>query len=105
MKDASSIATPDEIYQHPASPFVYGFLGEVNLFHGRVHQGRALIEGIELEAPEHKEADGLSAIAYVRPHDIHVDRNTNGGGALAAACTPYPFRGAGGAPGADSGRQ
>ena len=33
------LGTPDEVYNHPASPFVYGFLGNVNLFHGRVHEG------------------------------------------------------------------
>ena len=32
------IGTPDEVYEHPATPFVYGFLGDVNLFHGRIHQ-------------------------------------------------------------------
>jgi ABC-type polar amino acid transport system ATPase subunit len=30
------VGTPEEVYRHPASPFVYGFLGSVNLFHGRV---------------------------------------------------------------------
>jgi ABC-type sulfate/molybdate transport systems ATPase subunit len=30
------IGTPEEVYDHPATPFVYGFLGSVNLFHGRV---------------------------------------------------------------------
>ena len=45
---------------------------------------RALIEGIELEAPEHREADELPAIAHVLPHDIHVDRDTHSDGALAA---------------------
>ena len=35
--------TPDEVYDHPATPFVYQFLGDVNLFHGRVHEGRAVI--------------------------------------------------------------
>ena len=33
------IGTPEEIYDHPASPFVYDFLGNVNLFSGRVHEG------------------------------------------------------------------
>ena len=33
------IGTPEEVYEHPATPFVYGFLGNVNLFHGRIHQG------------------------------------------------------------------
>ncbi len=31
--------TPEEVYDRPATPFVYGFLGDVNLFHGRIHQG------------------------------------------------------------------
>ncbi len=78
------IGTPDEVYEHPASPFVYEFLGKVNLFHGRLHRGRAWIGGIEVDAPEHIEAEELSAVAYVRPHDIHVDREINGDGAIAA---------------------
>ena len=31
--------TPEEVYERPATPFVYGFLGDVNLFHGRIHRG------------------------------------------------------------------
>ena len=30
------VGTPTEVYEHPATPFVYGFLGAVNRFHGRV---------------------------------------------------------------------
>ncbi|SES96224.1 sulfate transport system ATP-binding protein [Nitrosospira multiformis] len=81
------IGSPDEVYEHPASPFVYKFLGKVNLFHGRLHRGRAWIGGIEIDAPEHTEAEELSAVAYVRPHDIHVDKvdnALNGKGAIAA---------------------
>jgi sulfate/thiosulfate transport system ATP-binding protein len=29
------VGAPDEVYQHPATPFVYEFLGDVNVFHGR----------------------------------------------------------------------
>ncbi|WON74874.1 sulfate ABC transporter ATP-binding protein [Nitrosospira sp. Is2] len=68
------IGTPDEVYEHPASPFVYEFLGKVNLFHGRLHRGRAWIGGVEIDAPEHTEAEELEAIAYVRPHDIEIER-------------------------------
>ena len=39
------IGTPEEVYEQPATPFVYGFLGDVNLFHGRIHQGRVNIGG------------------------------------------------------------
>ena len=37
------IGTPEEIYDHPASPFVYDFLGNVNLFSGRVREGSVVI--------------------------------------------------------------
>jgi sulfate transport system ATP-binding protein len=37
--NVEQIGAPDEVYNHPASPFVYGFLGNVNLFHGRVQDG------------------------------------------------------------------
>ena len=78
------IGTPDEVYEQPANPFVYEFLGYVNLFHGRIHRGRAIISDIEIEVPEHAEAENMAAIAYVRPHDIEVDRVKNGESALAA---------------------
>ncbi|MBS0425292.1 MAG: TOBE-like domain-containing protein, partial [Proteobacteria bacterium] len=78
------VGTPDEVYEQPASPFVYEFLGNVNLFHGRLHRGRAWIGDIEVEAPEHAEAEELAAIAYVRPHEIEVERTRNGEAALAA---------------------
>src|SRR5580704_8330177 len=35
------VGAPDEVYNHPASPFVYNFLGNVNLFHGRIDNGTA----------------------------------------------------------------
>ena len=37
------VGTPDEVYDQPATPFVYQFLGNVNLFHSRVHDGFAKI--------------------------------------------------------------
>ena len=42
------VGTPEQVYRYPASPFVYGFLGSVNLFHGRVdgdavHVGDSLL--------------------------------------------------------------
>src|SRR3954469_10936135 len=32
------VGTPQSVYDNPANPFVYGFLGNVNLFHGRVKE-------------------------------------------------------------------
>jgi len=73
------IGTPQQVWEHPASPFVYGFLGDVNLFHGRAHEGQLhLGEGVALDAPEHSDAQDAQAFAYVRPHDLDVQRHTPG---------------------------
>jgi len=76
------IGSPQEVWDHPASPFVYGFLGDVNLFHGRAHEGEMLIgadhHAVRLDTPEHGNAQDAKAFAYVRPHDLHVERYTPG---------------------------
>jgi sulfate transport system ATP-binding protein len=78
------LGTPEEVYDHPATPFVYRFLGNVNLFHGRVHEGRARIGDIELEAPEHADTQDTPAVGYARPHDIEVARSRNSTAAIEA---------------------
>ena len=45
------IDTPDNVYEHPASPFVFEFLGHVNRFPGEASGG-----------------------VYARPHEVAVDR-------------------------------
>jgi sulfate transport system ATP-binding protein len=77
------IGAPDEVYDHPATPFVYQFLGDVNLFHGRVHDGQARI-GESLaplpDAPLRQD----SAVFYARPHEIEIMRESPGGAAIPA---------------------
>ena len=64
--------TPAEVYDHPATPFVYEFLGNVNLFPGRISRGIAQVSGRRLAAPEHGDVEDAAATAYVRPHDIDI---------------------------------
>ena len=66
------VGTPDEVYDHPATPFVYEFLGNVNLFEGRVHNGVANVGGGQIHVPEHQHVADTAATAYVRPHDIEI---------------------------------
>jgi sulfate transport system ATP-binding protein len=66
------VGAPGEVYDHPATPFVYEFLGNVNLFQGRITRGIADVSGRRLAAPEHDTVVDLPATAYVRPHDIDV---------------------------------
>ena len=72
------VGAPDDVYDRPASRFVYNFLGDVNLFHGRVHQGQAQLGGLEVEVPEHTGTLDTAAVAFVRPHDVDVARYRNG---------------------------
>ena len=72
------IGTPEEIYDHPASPFVYDFLGNVNLFSGRVKNGSMVIGGTEFAAPDTTGEVDSEAVAFVRPHDIRVTREACG---------------------------
>ena len=62
------VGSPDEVYNHPATPFVYNFLGNVNLFHGRVDDGKTYI---------HEKETGH--VVYVRPHSLEIERLPNGG--------------------------
>ena len=78
------VGTPDAIYDRPASPFVYDFLGSVNLFHGRVSHGRVRIGALELPAPDYAHAHDAPAIGYARPHDLEVVRDGSGRGLIEA---------------------
>ena len=68
------VGSPAEVYNQPASPFVYGFLGNVNLFHGRVHEGVLESEGVSFDAPEYRQAQDAKGVGFVRPHDIEIER-------------------------------
>ena len=78
------IGSPQQVWDHPASPFVYGFLGDVNLFHGRAHEGEVLLDGMTIDSPEHGSAQNAKAFAYVRPHDFEVERYTPGATGIVA---------------------
>jgi len=68
------IGSPQEVYDKPASPFVYQFLGNVNLFHSRVHQGKAHIGEFAIEINSNHQTNDSPATAYVRPHDIEIEK-------------------------------
>lgn len=78
------IGTPEEVYEHPKSPFVYDFLGNVNLFRGRVENGK-LKQG-EFEIHVQSQVDSREeAIGYVRPYDIHIEKTQESNDTVAAS--------------------
>jgi len=66
--------TPEEVFDHPATPFVMDFLGNVNVFHGRVENGRAFLHGIPLAYPDYPHAQAKDARVYLRPHELDIAR-------------------------------
>jgi len=76
--------TPNEVFDQPATPFVMDFLGNVNVFHGRVQNGRATIGGLEMDYPEYPHDEARQAKVYVRPHELDIHRSTNGVASLKA---------------------
>lgn len=61
--------TPQQIYDHPVSPFVYNFLGNVNLFHGR------LLADLSPSTESSAARDAASVIGFVRPHEFEIFRS------------------------------
>lgn len=76
--------TPNEVFEHPANPFVMDFLGQVNVFQGRVHEGKAIVGGVELDCPGYSHEDSGPARVYVRPHELDIETSANGSGRLPA---------------------
>jgi sulfate transport system ATP-binding protein len=81
------IGTPGEIFEHPATPFVMDFLGNVNVFHGHVQRGRARLGTIELAYPEYTREESRAATAFVRAHELEILRTKNGRPSLEARVT------------------
>ena len=69
------VGTPDAVYHSPASSFVYNFLGDVNLFHGRVEGSRAFVGGVEVDVPSDPTPVNGHVRIFIRPHllDISAD--------------------------------
>jgi sulfate transport system ATP-binding protein len=70
--------TPQAVYDAPATPFVYSFLGATNRFEGRIAPQGFVIDGPgqralpDAVAPD---ARGLgAAYAYARPHELALHR-------------------------------
>ncbi|AWB07448.1 sulfate ABC transporter ATP-binding protein (plasmid) [Azospirillum humicireducens] len=75
------IGTPAEVYDHPASAFVYEFLGQVNRFDCTVEGGVAHVGDGTLVIPTEGGVQG-PAVAYVRPHDLGVTPASTGPGRI-----------------------
>jgi putrescine transport system ATP-binding protein len=72
------VAPPAEIYEHPRSRWVADFVGDINLFQGRLGNDRLTVEGTpagNLRAGAKPEADpGAVVWLAVRPEKVRISR-------------------------------
>ncbi|MBB5574423.1 MULTISPECIES: sulfate/molybdate ABC transporter ATP-binding protein [Rhizobium] len=71
------VGTPDEIYDTPNSPFVYGFIGQSNRVQVRISNGEIWFDDRPLGLSASREPDGMAHLHF-RPHDIEL-RDGDGG--------------------------
>jgi sulfate transport system ATP-binding protein len=66
------VGTPEQVYHEPSSLFVYQFLGDVNLFHGRVAGDKAHLGGLTIDLHGDEPAGQDVARLYIRPHLLQL---------------------------------
>jgi sulfate transport system ATP-binding protein len=67
--------TPADLFERPAGPFVLDFLGSVNIFHGRVENGRARLGPLSVDYPGAPHDGALPASGYARSWEIDLSRD------------------------------
>jgi sulfate transport system ATP-binding protein len=70
-------ATPDEIYDKPATPFVFSFIGESSVIPVVVENGRATLDERPLDLDVHGLPDGEAKL-YLRPEDVEMTTEAPG---------------------------
>ena len=79
------LADPDTIYDHPASAFVAGFIGQQNFFDGTSREGGRVVQGDGWTIRSSNDAtdvvDGAGALAAVRPEAIALSDSEPDGAA------------------------
>ncbi len=71
------VGTPQEVYDKPSTPFVYQFLGNVNVLRAPAMAGAVRRNG-------RAGGEGQDGQIYVRPHDIELTPHDAGGSGLSA---------------------
>jgi sulfate transport system ATP-binding protein len=68
------VGGPAEVYDTPATAFVFDFLGNVNRLPCRIEAGQAITAAGALSPERVEGIEGLSgpAVAFVRPHDVEL---------------------------------
>src|SRR6267142_2593007 len=60
-----------------ADRVVMDFLGNVNVFHGSVQNGRARLGSLEIAYPDYPHDESRAATAFIRSHELEILRTSN----------------------------
>ncbi|WP_026469985.1 sulfate/molybdate ABC transporter ATP-binding protein [Alkanindiges illinoisensis] len=75
------IGSPREVYDHPATPFVFDFLGQANRLEGQRQGNRIVFSDDQLVLPQHyqsqlpkqsQERSQDNVIVFARPNELHI---------------------------------
>jgi sulfate transport system ATP-binding protein len=81
------IGTPEDVFHRPATQFVMEFLGQVNVFHGRVQGGQAMLGEVALDGHYFPGKEQGPAKVYMRPHELDIKLYRNGAPSFEATVT------------------
>lgn len=70
--NVEQIGSPREVYEQPATPFVFDFLGQANRFEGQHHQGIVQIGEDRVQLLNQPNAPQGKVIAFARPDELHI---------------------------------
>lgn len=78
------VGSADDVYDRPASPFVFSFIGESSELPVNIVDGKAWLDDRPLAIPSNGMADGPARL-FFRPHDVEIV--SEGAGAIAGVVT------------------
>jgi sulfate transport system ATP-binding protein len=81
------VGTPEEVFHKPATQFVMEFLGQVNVFRGRLQGGKAMLGDVALDGHHFPGKDEGAALVYMRPHELDIKLYRNGAVSFPAQVT------------------
>ncbi|MDM1721187.1 sulfate/molybdate ABC transporter ATP-binding protein [Acinetobacter towneri] len=70
--NVEQIGSPREVYEQPATPFVFDFLGQANRFEGQHHQGVVQIGEDRVQLLNQPNAPQGKVIAFARPDELLI---------------------------------
>ena len=70
--NVEQIGSPREVYEKPATPFVFDFLGQANRFEGQNSNGIIQIGEDRIQLPQQSNAPQGAVIAFARPNELRI---------------------------------